>query len=68
MPKNCEKNLLSNKIKKHLLSSFQESKWTPTERSEKKEKIENVKATESDLELFKIVKSFTEGYEFYDSF
>ena len=65
MPSIAEKKLLRKKFKKHLLSSFQKTESTQTSRSVFAYKIEQVKKTNFDLELLKIVDCFLEGHGNY---
>ena len=67
MPSIAKKRLLREKYKKHLLSSFQKTKSTQTSGSVFAERIEQVKKTEFELELMKIVDFFLDGHGNYTS-
>ena len=58
MPSIAKKRLLRKKYKKHLLSSFQKTKLTQTSGSVFAEKIEQVKKTNFEIELIKVVDCF----------
>ena len=62
-----KKKLLRKKYKKHLLSSVQNTKSTPTTGSVYAEGVELFKKTKFELELIKIVDCFLDGYGNYDS-
>ena len=53
--------------KKHLFSSFQETKTTQTSGSVLAERIEKVKKTKLEFELIKIVDCFPDGHGNFDS-
>ena len=57
-----EKRLLTKKYKKHLLSSYQNTKSTQASGSVFVDKIEQTKKTKFELELIKIVDSFLDGH------
>ena len=63
----AKKRLLRKKYKKHLFSSFQETKTTQTSGSLFAERIEKVKKTKFELDLIKIVDCFLDGHDNYDS-
>ena len=67
MPSIAKKRLLRKKFKKHLLSSFQKTKSTQTRGSEFADRIEQVKKTNFELELIKIVDCFLDGHGNYTS-
>ena len=67
MPSIEKKRLLSKKLKKHLLSSFQKTKTTQTSGSVFADRIEQVKKTKFELELIKIVDCFLDGHGNYTS-
>ena len=67
MPSNAKKWLLREKFKKHLFSSFQQTKTTQTSGSVFKERIEKVKKIKFESELRKIVDCFVDGYGNYDN-
>ena len=67
MPSIAKKRLLRKKYKKHLLSSFQKTKSTPTSGSVFADRIEQVKKTKFELELIKIVDCFLDGHGNYTS-
>ena len=67
MPSIAKKRLLRKKYKKHLFSSFQKTKATQTSGSVFAERIEKVKKTKFELDLFKIVDCFLDGHGNYDS-
>ena len=67
MPSIAKKRLLRKKYKKHLFSSFQETKSTQTGASVFAKRIENVKKTKFELDLIKIVDCFLDGHGNYDS-
>ena len=67
MTRIAKKRHLSEKDKKHLLSSFQKTKLAPTCRSDFADIIEQVKKTKLELELIKIVECFLDGLGFYTS-
>ena len=68
MPSIAEKRLLRKKYKKHLFSSFQNTKSTQTGGSVfAKKNFEKVKKTKFELDLIKIVDYFLDGYGNYDS-
>ena len=67
MPSIAKKRLLRKKFKKHLLSSFQKTKPTQTSGSVFADRIEQVKETNSELELIKIVGCFLDGHCNYTS-
>ena len=62
MPSITKKRLLRRKFKKHLLSSFQKTKSTQTSGSVLAEKIKQVKKTNFEIELIKIVDCFPDGH------
>ena len=66
-PSIARQRLLRKKFKKHLFSTFQKTKTTQTSGSVFAEKIEQVKRTEFELELIKIVDCFLDGHGNYDS-
>ena len=67
MPSIAKKKLLRKKYKKHLFSSFQKTKTTPTSGSVLAESFEKVKKTKFELDLIKIVDCFLDGHGNYDS-
>ena len=67
MPSIAKKRLLRKKYKKHLLSSFQKTKSTQTSGWEFADRIEQVKKTNFELELIKIVDYFLDGHGNYTS-
>ena len=67
MPNIAKKRLLRKKYKKHLFSSFQETKSTQTGGSVFAERIEKVKKTKFELDVIKIVDCFLDGHANYDS-
>ena len=67
MPSIAKKRLLRKKYKKHLFSSFQKTKTTQTSGSVFAERIENVKKTNFEFELIKIVDCFLDGHGNFDS-
>ena len=67
MPSIAKKRLLRKKYKKHLFSTFQKTKLTQSDGSVFAERIEKVKKTKFELDLFKIVDCFSDGYGNYDS-
>ena len=67
MPSIAKKRLLRKKYKKHLLSSFQKTKSTQTKGSVFADRIEQVKKTNFELELIKIVDCFLDGHGSYTS-
>ena len=67
MPSIAKKRLLRKKDKKHLFSSFQETKSTQTGGSVFAERIEKVKKTKFELDLIKIVDCFLDRHANYDS-
>ena len=67
MPSIAKKRLLRKKYKKHLFSSFQKTKTTQTSGSVFAERIEKLKKTKFELDLFKIVDCFLDGHGNYDS-
>ena len=62
MPSIAKKRLLRKKYKKHLFSSFQKTKATPTSGSVFADRVEQVKKIKSELELIKIVDCFLDGH------
>ena len=62
MPSIAKKKLLRKKYKKHLLSSFQKTRWTQTKGSVFADTIEQVKRTKFELELIEIVDCFLDGH------
>ena len=62
MPNIAKKRLLGKKYKRHLFSSFQKTKTTQTSGSVFAERIEEVKKTNFELELIKIVDRFLDGH------
>ena len=67
MPSIAKKRLLKKKYKKHLLSSFQKTKSTQTSGSIFAERIEQVKKTNFEIELIKIVDCLLDGHGNYSS-
>ena len=67
MPSNAKKKFLRTKYKKPLLSSFQKTKLTQTSGSVFADRSEQVKKTNFELELIKIVDCFLDGYGNYTS-
>ena len=67
MPRIAKKRLLRKKYNKHLLSSSQKTKSTQTSGSVFADRIEQVKKTELELELMKIVDCFLDGHGIYTS-
>ena len=67
MPSIAKKRLLRKKYKKHLFSSFQETKTTQTSGSVFAERIEKVKKPKFEVELIKIVGCFLDGHGNFDS-
>ena len=67
MPSIEKKRLLRKKYKKHLFSSFQETKTTQASSSVFAERIEKVKKTKFGLDLIKIVDCILDGHGNYDS-
>ena len=67
MPSLAKKKLLRKKYKKHLFSSFQKTKTTQTSGSVFAERIQKVKKTKFELDLFKNVDCFLDGQGNYDS-
>ena len=67
MPSIAKKRLFRQKYKKHLFSSFQNTKSTQTSGSVFAERIEKVKKTKLELELKKIVDCFLDGHGNFDS-
>ena len=61
------KKLLRKKYKKHLFSSFQNTKTTQTSGSVFAETIEKVKKTKFEFELLKNVDCFLDGHGNFDS-
>ena len=66
-PSIAKKRLLEKMYKKHLLSSFQNSKSTKTSGSIFADRTEQVKKTKLELELIKIVDNFLDGHGNYTS-
>ena len=66
-PSIAKKRLLRRKYKKHLLSSFQQTKLTQTSGSVFADIIEQVRRTKFELELIKIVDYFPDGHGNYSS-
>ena len=62
-----QKKLLRKKYKKHLFSSFQNTKTTQTSGSVFAETIEKVKKTKFEFELIKNVDCFLDGHGNFDS-
>ena len=67
MPSIARKRLLRKRYKKHLLSSFQKTKSTPTSRSVFADRIEQLTKTKFELEVIKIVDCFPDGHGNYTS-
>ena len=67
MPSIAKNRILRKKYKKHLLSSFQETKSTQTSVSVFADRIEQVKKTKFELELIKLVDCFLDGHGNYTS-
>ena len=67
IPSIAKKRLLRKKFKKHLFSSFQKTKSTQTSGSVFADRIEQVKKTNFELELIKIVYCFLDGHGNYTS-
>ena len=67
MPNIAKKRLLRKKFKKHFLSSFQNTKSTQSGGSVFADRIEQVKKTNFELELIKIVDCFLDGHGNYTS-
>ena len=67
LPSIAKKRLLRKKYKKHLFSSFQKTKSTQTSGSVFADRIEQVKKTNFELELIKIVDFFLDGHGNYTS-
>ena len=67
MPSIAKKRLLRKAFKKQLLSSFQKTKLTETSGSVFADRIEQVKRTNFELELIKIVDCFLDGHGNYTS-
>ena len=67
MPSISKKRLLRKKYEKHLFSSFQKTKTTPTSGSVFAERIEKVKKTKFELDLIKIVDCLLDGHGNYGS-
>ena len=67
LPSIAKKRLLRKKYKKHLFSSFQKTKTTPTSGSVFGERIEKVKKTKVEFELIKIADCFLDGHGNFDS-
>ena len=67
MPSIAKKRLLGKKYKKHLFSSFQETKTTQTSGSVFAERIEKVRKTKFECDLIKIVNCFLDGHGSFDS-
>ena len=67
MPSSSKKGLLRKEFKRHLFSSFRKTKTTQTSGSVFAERIENVKKSKFELNLFKIVVCFLDGHGNYDS-
>ena len=63
----AKKRLLRKKYKKLLLSSFQKTKSTQTSESVFADRIEQVKKTELELQLIKVVDCFLDGHDNYNS-
>ena len=66
MPSVAKKRLLGKKYKRHLLSSFQETISTRTSGSVFADRIKQVKKTNNEVELIKIVDCFLDGYGNYE--
>ena len=67
IPSIAKKRLLRKKFKKLLFSSFQKTKTTKTSGSVFAERLEKVKKTKFELDLFKILDCFVDGHGNYDS-
>ena len=67
MPSIAKTRLLRKNCKKHLLSSFEKTKSTPTSGSVFVDRIEQVKKTNFEFELIKIVGRFLDGHGNYTS-
>ena len=67
MPSIAKKRLLRKKYKKLWLSSFQKTKPTQTSGSVFAERLEQVKKTNFEVELIKIVNCFPDGHGNYTS-
>ena len=67
MPSIAKKGLSRKKYKKHLLSSFQKTKSTQTSGSVFAERIKQVKKSNFEIELIKIVDCFLDGHGNYTS-
>ena len=67
MPSVAKKRLLRKKFKKHLFSSFRNTKATLISGSVFAERIEKVKKAIFEMELTKIVDRFLDGYGNFDS-
>ena len=67
MPSIAKKRHLRKKYKKHLLSSFQNTKSTQTRGSVCADRIEQVKKNKFELELIKMVDCFLDGRGNYTS-
>ena len=67
MPGIAKTRLLRKKYKKHLLSSFQKTKSTPTIGSVFADRIEQVKKTKFELKLMKNDDCFLDGHDNYTS-
>ena len=63
----AKKRLLRKKYKKHLVSSFQQTKATQTSGSVFAERIEKVEKTKFEFELIKFVDCFLDGHGNFDS-
>ena len=67
VPSIVKKRLLRKKFKKHLLSSFQRTKTTQTSGPVFADRIKQVKKTNIEVELIKIVDCFLDGHGNYTS-
>ena len=67
MPSIAKKRLLRKKYKKQLLSYIRKTKSTQTSWSAFVDRIEQVKKTDFELELIKIVECFLDGHGIYTS-
>ena len=67
MPSIAKKRLLRKKYKKHLFTSFQKTKTAQTSGSVFAERIEKVKKTKFELDLFKNADCFIDGHGNYAS-
>ena len=67
MPSIAKKRLLRKKYKKQLLSSIQKTKSTQTSGSVFADRTEQVKKTNFEIELMKIVDCFLDGHGNYAS-